>query len=200
MGLEPLDGKDAYNLIQVASVESENVRIIATADRSRSWAPRMSTRVPANCSKGFLPKQLVYIEDVGDGKAKSDKFERDERLLRRELEKDPNNVRTVFDLANTLKDQGKYHEAIPFYERRVAMGGWFAEADYSVHAEHVLPGAWVMRTMLASTQNGGLHADSSSRRATLLSGPLSASAVPVPARIKNTNHPETGGGTSLIYR
>ena len=40
-------------------------------------------------------------------------------------------MRTVFYLANTLKDQGKYREAIPFYEQRVAMGGWFAEADYS---------------------------------------------------------------------
>lgn len=75
----------------------------------------------------------MYIDDVGDGKVKGDKFERDERLLRRELEREPDNVRTVFYLANTLKDQGKYAEAIPFYKQRVAMGGWFAEADYSLY-------------------------------------------------------------------
>lgn len=67
-----------------------------------------------------------------DGKAKGDKFERDEGLLRRELAKDLNNVRAVFHLANTLKDQGKYHEATPLYKRRVTIGGWFAEADYSL--------------------------------------------------------------------
>ena len=103
-----LDGKDAYNMIQVPPVEYENLRIIKrTADRIKVvGATHEYYDVPDNYSKGFLPKRLVYIEDVGDGKAKSDKFERDERLLRRELEKDPNNVRTVFYLANTLKDQG----------------------------------------------------------------------------------------------
>lgn len=130
-----LDGKDVYNLIQVSSVEYENVRIIKrTADKIRVvGATHEYYDVPPEYSKGLLPKRLVYIDDVGDGKAKGDKFERDERLLRRELEKEPDNVRTVFYLANTLKDQGKYAEAIPFYERRVAMGGWFAEADYSLY-------------------------------------------------------------------
>jgi glycosyltransferase involved in cell wall biosynthesis len=129
-----LDGKDVYNVIQISSVEYENVRIVKrAADRIKVvGATHEYYDVPSEYSKGLLPKHLVYIDDVGDGKAKGDKFERDERLLRRELEKEPDNVRTVFYLANTLKDQGKCREAIPFYERRMAMGGWFAEADYSV--------------------------------------------------------------------
>ena len=129
-----LDGKDVYNLIQVSSVEYENVRIIKrSAEKIKVvGATHEYYDVPSDYSKGLLPRHLIYIDDVGDGKAKGDKFERDERLLRRELEKDPDNVRTVFYLANTLKDQGKYREAISFYERRVAMGGWFAEADYSL--------------------------------------------------------------------
>jgi hypothetical protein len=73
--------------------------------------------VPAQYTRGTLLKTLIHIEDVGDGKAKGDKFERDERLLRHELEKDPENMCTVFYLANTLKDQGKYTEA------RTAGGG-----------------------------------------------------------------------------
>ena len=130
-----LDGKDAYNMIQVSSVEYENLRIIKrTAERIKVvGATHEYYDVPGEYSKGFLPKHLVYIEDIGDGKAKGDKFERDERLLRRELEKDPENVRTVFYLANTLKDMGKYRDAIPFYEQRATMGGWFAEVDYSLY-------------------------------------------------------------------
>ena len=130
-----LDGKDVYKMFQVSSVEYENVRIIKrTADRIKVvGATHEYYDVPSEYSAGLLPKHLVYIDDVGDGKAKGNKFERDERLLLRELEKEPDNVRTIFYLANTLKDQGKYREAIPFYKKRVAMGGWFAEADYSLY-------------------------------------------------------------------
>ena len=128
-----LDGRDVYNLVQFSGVEYENVRMIrrdATGIRVVG-ATHEYYDVPAKYTRDTLPKGLLHIDDVGDGKAKGDKFERDERLLHRELEKDPDNVRTVFYLANTLKDQGKHAEAIPYYKRRVTMGGWFAEADYS---------------------------------------------------------------------
>ena len=129
-----LDGRDVYNLVQVSGVEYENVRMIRrdAPDIRVVGATHEYYDVPAQYKRGTLLKALIHIEDVGDGKAKGDKFERDERLLRGELEKDPDNVRTVFYLANTLKDQGKYAEAIPYYERRATMGGWFAEADYSL--------------------------------------------------------------------
>ena len=128
-----LDRRDVYNLVQISGVEYENVRMIRrdASDIQVVGATHEYYDVPAQYTRGTLPKKLIYIEDVGDGKAKGDKFERDERLLRRELEKDPDNIRTVFYLANTLKDQGKYAEAIPYYERRATMGGWFKEADYS---------------------------------------------------------------------
>lgn len=130
-----LDNHDVYNVIQMSGVEYENVRMI------RRDAPGIRVvgatheyyDVPSGYSQKRLSKALIHIDDVGDGKAKGDKFERDERLLRRELEADPENVRTVFYLANTLKDQRKYAEAITFYVRRATMGGWFAEADYSLY-------------------------------------------------------------------
>lgn len=128
-----LDGRDVYNFIQISGVEYENVRMIRRAAEEVHvvGATHEYYHVPTEYTKGLIPKHLVYIEDVGDGKAKGDKFQRDERLLRHELQEQPDNVRTIFYLANTLKDQGKYEEAIPFYERRATMGGWFAEADYS---------------------------------------------------------------------
>jgi tetratricopeptide (TPR) repeat protein len=128
-----LDGADVYDFVQVSSIEYANVRMVKrTADRIKVvGATHEYYDVPSEYSHKLLPKHLIHIDDVGDGKAKGDKFQRDERLLRRELEKEPDNVRTVFYLANTLKDQGKYREAIPFYERRATMGGWYAEADYS---------------------------------------------------------------------
>lgn len=129
-----LDGKDVYNLVQVSGLEYANVRMIKrSADRINVFgATHEYYDVPPEYSHKMLPKSLIYIDDVGD-KAKGDEFQRDERLLRRELERNLDNVRTVFYLANTFKDQGKYREAIPYYERRATMGGWYAEADYSLY-------------------------------------------------------------------
>ncbi|WP_406366544.1 glycosyltransferase [Streptomyces sp. NBC_00645] len=74
----------------------------------------------------------LVIEDHADGGCRSDKFERDARLLRGELERDPANTRTVFYLANTERDLGHAEEAIALYERRAAMGGWGEEVYCSL--------------------------------------------------------------------
>jgi tetratricopeptide (TPR) repeat protein len=74
----------------------------------------------------------LVIEDHADGGCRSDKFERDARLLRRELERDPGNPRTVFYLANTERDLGHAEEAIALYERRARMGGWGEEVYCSL--------------------------------------------------------------------
>lgn len=133
---DDLDGKDVYNLIQISSVEYENVRIIRrTADRIKVvGATHEYYDVPDDYTRGLIPKDLVYIDDVGDGKAKGDKSQRDERLLRQELADDPNNPRTIFYLANTLRDMGRYADAIPYYEQRSHMdNGWWVERDYAVY-------------------------------------------------------------------
>lgn len=69
----------------------------------------------------------LSIEHFADGGSRADKFTRDERLLRADLERDPDNPRTVFYLAQTLRDLGEQEEAIALYERRAAMGGWVEE-------------------------------------------------------------------------
>ncbi|MGW8955700.1 glycosyltransferase [Streptomyces sp. NPDC055709] len=74
----------------------------------------------------------LVIEDHGDGGSKQDKFERDARLLSAELQRDPNNARTVFYLAQTMRDMGRSGEAIELYAKRAAMGGWAEEVYYSL--------------------------------------------------------------------
>jgi hypothetical protein len=75
----------------------------------------------------------VYINDIGDGGCKDDKFIRDERLLRAGLEEDPKNARYMFYLANTLKDLKKLTEAIEWYKKRIDAGGWYEEIWYSMY-------------------------------------------------------------------
>ena len=80
---------------------------------------------------GKIPVEVFYIEDVNDGGCKSDKFERDIRLLTEDLETDPNNGRSHFYLAQSLKDTGKFNEAVQHYKRRIQIGGWEEEVWYA---------------------------------------------------------------------
>ncbi|MFD7609469.1 glycosyltransferase [Streptomyces sp. NPDC059828] len=83
----------------------------------------------------------LVIRDHGDGGSKHDKFERDARLLSVELQRDPDNSRTVFYLAQTMRDLGRNTEAIELYERRAAMGGWVEEVYFSLLQVGILEAA-----------------------------------------------------------
>jgi glycosyltransferase involved in cell wall biosynthesis len=81
----------------------------------------------------------LVIDHFGDGGSRADKFERDERLLSAELERDRDNTRTLFYLAQTCRDLAEIHHdperakrAIELYERRARMGGWEEEIYYSL--------------------------------------------------------------------
>ena len=80
-----------------------------------------------------ISPDIAYIDDVGDGGCKADKFERDERLLRQGLVEEPRNERYMFYLAQTLKDIKKLPEAIEMYKRRIDAGGWGEEIWYSMY-------------------------------------------------------------------
>ncbi|MFI8767866.1 glycosyltransferase [Streptomyces sp. NPDC053792] len=80
----------------------------------------------------------LVIEDHADGGSRHDKFERDARLLGAELDRDPTNPRTVFYLAQTLRDMGRPEEAVALYERRAAMGGWGEEVYFALLQSGVL--------------------------------------------------------------
>lgn len=80
----------------------------------------------------------LVVEDHADGGCRAEKFERDARLLRRELDRDPDNPRTVFYLANTERDLGHAGEAVALYERRAAMGGWPEEVYVSLLESGIL--------------------------------------------------------------
>lgn len=80
-----------------------------------------------------ISKDQLFINDVGDGGAKADKFDRDIRLLKKGIEEEPNNVRYHFYLANSYKDNGDFDEAIHYYHKRIEMGDWEQEVWYSYY-------------------------------------------------------------------
>ena len=72
----------------------------------------------------------AWIDDVGDGGCKADKFERDERLLLAGLQEKPC-ARYMFYLAQTYHCTNRHAEAIEWYQKRIQEGGWNEELWYS---------------------------------------------------------------------
>ena len=79
--------------------------------------------------------KTLYINDVGDGGCKDDKFKRDLNLLLNGLMEEPTNYRYMFYLANTYKALGKFHDAIRWYRKRIEAGGWEEERWYAMYQE-----------------------------------------------------------------
>ena len=75
----------------------------------------------------ILSRDMFFINDIGDGGCKHNKFERDVKLLKEGILKEPNNDRYHFYLANSYYDLGKYEEAIDIYKKRIEFGGWKEE-------------------------------------------------------------------------
>ena len=88
---------------------------------------------PSNNTCINLKKNELFILDIGDGGAKSDKFERDIRLLLDGIRDEPTNVRYHFYLGNSYHDSGRFGEAIDMYKKRIAFGGWQEEVWYSYY-------------------------------------------------------------------
>jgi len=119
--------KDVYSIVQKnVAIEYSNVRLVKTeAGVKCLGVTHEYYDIPQGKSEGSL--KTLWIDDIGDGGAKADKFERDIRLLTGDLARDPKNPRTHFYLANTYKDSGKFEEAIKHYKERVEIGGWYEE-------------------------------------------------------------------------
>lgn len=69
----------------------------------------------------------LFIDDIGDGGAKADKFPRDVRLLTQGLIDEPGNERYMFYLAQSYKDMQDFDNAIEWYTKRIEAGGWHEE-------------------------------------------------------------------------
>jgi tetratricopeptide (TPR) repeat protein len=113
----------------------KNVRIVRNNFGISYWGVTHEyVKTPPNTIYSTLEKNNVFIQDIGDGGAKSDKFERDIRLLKKGIEEFPDNDRYHFYLANSYKDSGDYVNAIDTYKKRIQLGGWHEEIWYSYYA------------------------------------------------------------------
>lgn len=76
----------------------------------------------------------IFINDIGDGGCKSDKYQRDIRLLLKGLQDEPYmQPRYTFYLANSYYYLCDYNNAIDYYLKRTKLAGWRQEVWYSYY-------------------------------------------------------------------
>ena len=128
--------KDAYYLLQGnEKFHYQNIRIVKNTGKYTYWGVTHEYIVlPENTSVYNIPKTMMFINDIGDGGAKTDKFIRDIKLLKQGLHDNPNNDRYTFYLANSYKDSGQFLEAIDIYKKRIELKGWKQEVWYSYYS------------------------------------------------------------------
>ena len=145
-------GALGYTVVQKAgSLEYPNCRLVRM---DHEWVCKGVTHEYWVGAAIALPGSDCYIQDHNDGGCKSDKFERDARLLEEGLVEEPTKVRSMFYLAQTSNSLGRYTDAIRLYKRRIGAGGWFEEVWYShymiAQCHHALKNfvkfeAWMLR-------------------------------------------------------
>lgn len=127
---------DAYHMFQgTEAFYYKNARIVKNRIGASYWGVTHEyLKTPEGSSYGLIETTRAFINDVGDGGSKSDKFERDIRLLLKGLEENPNNDRYTFYLANSYRDHGNQDAAIQYYKKRIDLGGWYEEVWHSYYS------------------------------------------------------------------
>ncbi|MEH1017747.1 glycosyltransferase [Micromonospora sp. CPCC 206060] len=133
----PILTADAYMLRHEGPVEYRVKRLVRG---DFLWRYEGVTHEYLTCDTSDRQENMdaLVIEDHADGGSRHDKFERDAKLLSAELERNPDNSRNVFYLAQTMRDMGCVSKAIRLYECRAQMGGWAEEVYYALLQSGVL--------------------------------------------------------------
>ena len=127
--------RDAYFLYQGSDdFFYKNVRILKNNPEYSYWGVTHEyVKLTSESVLQDIDKEILFIIDIGDGGSKTDKFERDIRLLLKGLEEIPNNDRYTFYLANSYYSIDNYEKAIEYYKKRIEIGGWVQEVWYSYY-------------------------------------------------------------------
>lgn len=122
---------DSYLLLQQnVSIAYYNTRLIKA---SLPWECIGVTHEYWGCKLASPHGQLetLKIDDHEDGGCKSDKFERDIKLLKQGLADEPNNERYMFYLAQSHRCLRQYDDSLKWYKTRIEKGGWKEEVWFS---------------------------------------------------------------------
>ncbi len=126
---------DAYSLTVVdQNVRYERIHLVRAAC---GWRYEGVLHEHITCdhqhTKTSLPG-LTYRRLGGGARSRDpNKFLKDAAVLQKALEREPNNARYAFYLAQSWRDAGRFPDAVTAYRKRAEMGGWEEETWYSLY-------------------------------------------------------------------
>jgi glycosyltransferase involved in cell wall biosynthesis len=119
----------SYTVLQRSGISYWNTRLVRRSVGARyRGVTHEYVDVPGG---GGQQLQGIWYKDHASGSNRVDKFERDIRLLKEGLEKEPESTRYWFYLAQSYRDAGQTEKAAEAYAKRAGMGGWDEEAWYA---------------------------------------------------------------------
>lgn len=125
---------DGYTMLQDNhGTRYDNFRLV---NAKRNWQCIGVTHEfysPADGIRSQKKLSEIWFLDISDGGSKSDKFERDIRLLTQGLIDEPNNHRYMFYLAQSYRDVQDFENAITWYTKCAETSTWDEEAWYSAY-------------------------------------------------------------------
>jgi glycosyltransferase involved in cell wall biosynthesis len=121
------EGPFDYHIDRLVSARHEWRYIGATHEYVHSHTAKTREKLPA--------WTVTHFEDGG---TRPEKYQRDLKLLKAEVEARPEDSRAVFYLAQTYRDMGNLAQSMEWYEQRAAMGGWDEEIWYSLYQVGVI--------------------------------------------------------------
>jgi glycosyltransferase involved in cell wall biosynthesis len=132
--LPSLDKDFYYVIIHHAESRYHRVQFIKDA-LDWSWKGVLHEYVSAPNAVTSETVDHVYNMYTTEGARSRDpqKYLKDAQLLEAGLKEEPNNSRYVFYLAQSYKDAGDPANALKYYEKRAAMGGWDQEVFWSLY-------------------------------------------------------------------
>jgi tetratricopeptide (TPR) repeat protein len=128
---------DSYMVVHAGHTEFLNKRVVSGAiDWHFEGATHEFIASPEDRTCGRLDGLVIHVESIGG--ARTGRWHRDKAILSEALQRDENDCRSAFYLAQTYRDLGETRQAIEMYERRATMGGWGEEVYCSLHQAGVL--------------------------------------------------------------
>ena len=113
----------AYNLVQASKeMRFTNVRLLRS-DATVEYVGRTHEALimPEGEPLWNLSDDVMWVRDHETGSNRPEKYTRDMELLERDYADDPNNPRTVFYIAQTLRGGGRFQESREWSDKRIAM-------------------------------------------------------------------------------
>jgi len=121
---------DAYSLRQQGGLAYDNLRLLKRTAKAE-YVGVTHEFLDVSGSTDRLTD--ISMLDHACGSNRADKTGRDIHLLRQGLKLEPNNLRYMFYLAQSLREADEYTEASLWYQRRMDGEGWDEECWYSAY-------------------------------------------------------------------